>query len=143
MENDSAPQRDSYAPFTSTVWTLIRDVQTAATRERRDALNELLARYWRPVYAYYRSRRMSPEDAEDLTQGLLESMVEGGAVLRVDPARGRFRDWLAVCARNFMLDQQRRAATRKRAPRGGLLSIDRLKALHAWFSRSLEKELVR
>jgi RNA polymerase sigma factor (sigma-70 family) len=130
MEEDLPSQRDSYARFPSTVWTLIREVQASPTREGRAALGRLLAQYWRPIYAYYRSRRVCCEDAEDLTQGFLESVVANKAILRVDSAAGSFRDWLAVCARNFMLDRQRRAAARKRAPSGGLLSIDRLKALY-------------
>lgn len=119
-------QWDSRAEFSSTAWTLIRQAQTLSTDERCYALDAVLGRYWKPIYAFFRAKGKSTHDAEDLVQGFLESFVEGRDICRVDPCAGRFRDWLVVCARNYMLDVERRQAAQKRRPPGRLISLESL-----------------
>jgi len=120
-------QRDSHAEFASTAWTLIRRAQALSTDERRDALGVVLCRYWKPIYAFFRAKGKSTHDAEDLVQGFLESFVERHDICRVHPCDGRFRDWLVVCARNYMFDVERRRAARKRHPSGRLISLETLR----------------
>lgn len=120
-------QRDSFADFSSTAWTLIRQAQALSTEERREALGLVLRRYWKPIYAFFRAKGKSTHDSEDLVQGFLESFVAGNDICQVDPCAGRFRDWLVVCARNYMLDVERRKAAQKRRPSGSLISLEALK----------------
>ena len=42
----------------------------------REALSSLCQTYWYPLYAYLRRRGLDPEDARDLTQGFLTSLIE-------------------------------------------------------------------
>ena len=42
----------------------------------REALASLCETYWYPLYAYLRRRGLDPEDARDLTQGFLTSLIE-------------------------------------------------------------------
>jgi RNA polymerase sigma-70 factor (ECF subfamily) len=42
----------------------------------RAALATLCETYWYPLYAYVRRRGTSPDDARDLTQGFLMSLLE-------------------------------------------------------------------
>ncbi len=50
-----------------------------------------------PVYAYFRRRRVSPEDAEDLTQQVFLTLLNAGA--RFDERRGVLRGFVFGIAR--------------------------------------------
>lgn len=119
---------DSFAPFPTTAWTLIREAQAASRPQRAALLHDLLRRYWKPVYTWYRATGKSPHDAEDLVQGFLCEFVAGEDILRIDQPQKRFRDWVRVCARNHMLDQERRSRARKRRPERGVVSFADLAA---------------
>ena len=79
-----------------------------------DALNELCANYWPPLYAFLRREGRSPEQAADLTQGFFALMLERGAFGQADPLRGRFRTFLLTSLRRFALDQYRMDSAQKR-----------------------------
>lgn len=87
-----------------------------------DALGEVCRAYWRPVYVFFRARGCAPEDAEELTQGLFESLMAPGKLAAFDPERGRFRRWLRGAARNLMLNDLRERRTQRRG--GGWTRID-------------------
>ena len=62
----------------------------------REALSSLCQTYWYPLYAYLRRRGLDPEDARDLTQGFLTSLIErqdfeGLRQDRADSARSFWR----------------------------------------------------
>jgi hypothetical protein len=57
----------------------------------RRALDDLLAIYWFPLYAYLRRRGLSAHDAQDTTQGFLASLLERDDFATLTPARGKFR----------------------------------------------------
>lgn len=54
-----------------------------------------------PVYAYFRRRRVSPEDAEDLTQQVFLALLDPGA--RFDERRGVLRGFVFGIARRVWL----------------------------------------
>lgn len=83
---------------------------------RPDALAELCRAYWQPIYCFIRARGFPPEDAEDLTQGLFVTLLAPGALDRVDPRRGAFRNWLRAAARHYLCNELDR---RRRKIRGG------------------------
>ena len=113
----------SRAPFPTTSWTLIRQAQAAMPDARRAILQSLLRRYWKPVYAWFRSQGKSREDAEDLVQGFLNRLVVNDSLLaQVVPGR-RFRSWVRVCARNYLIDESRRGKSLRRMPEAGILSF--------------------
>jgi RNA polymerase sigma-70 factor (ECF subfamily) len=41
----------------------------------QQALADLCGLYWRPLYAFARRRGRSPEDAQDLVQGVFEHLI--------------------------------------------------------------------
>ena len=91
--------------FRTTSWTLI-----VHARENPGDLEELLGRYWSPVYAFLRRSGRRAEEAEDLTQGFLsEVMLRRDLIGRADPERGRFRSFLLAALRRFVIDSHRRA----------------------------------
>ena len=60
----------------------------------RVALAALCETYWYPLYAYARRRGAGAEDARDLTQAFLASLIERRDFERVRQDRGRFRAFL-------------------------------------------------
>ncbi|MCP3904449.1 MAG: sigma-70 family RNA polymerase sigma factor [Planctomycetes bacterium] len=100
--------------FKTTSWTLIGDA-----RDNRSDLEQLLAQYWSPVYAFLRRRGERPADAEDLTQAFLAKIVlDRKLISQADPARGRFRTYLISALKNFVIDEYRHVRGRDgtRAP---------------------------
>ncbi len=68
MESSDAPLFPAGSGlFTRTRWSLVR----RATAGAGGALDELLAIYWHPLYAWARRGGRSPEDASDGVQGFL------------------------------------------------------------------------
>jgi RNA polymerase sigma-70 factor (ECF subfamily) len=101
--------------YPSTRWSVVCAAGGEGA-EARAALAWLCERYWEPLRAHVRRRGFSPEDAEDLTQDFLVSVVHGEVVPRADRERGRFRTFLLAC-----LDHQlgHARARRAAAKRGG------------------------
>lgn len=98
-----------------TRWSLVfrAAVPDAAGRQ---ALDELCGTYWPAVFAFYRAAVRDDERARDLTQGLFAQLLARGDFGAADPARGRFRHWLAACARHWLLDA---VAHERAGKRGG------------------------
>ncbi len=110
--------------FESTRWSLIHRVREGSDAERGAALGELCAAYWYPLYAFARRSGQSPADAEDLTQGFFEKIVETHLFAGASPARGRLRSFLLFSFKNYLTNEWRRDNARKRG--GGLdrVSLD-------------------
>jgi hypothetical protein len=62
--------------FHTTHWTLVMASAHDQGQTGRAALAALCQIYWYPVYAFARRRAHSPPDAQDLTQGIMESEPE-------------------------------------------------------------------
>lgn len=94
--------------FPDTQWTLhiIATMHGDAAAGR--ALNDLCLKYRQPVYALFRSKGLSHEAAEDLTQELLSRLTHSRIWQRADRAKGRFRDYLHKIAFNAFLNYLRR-----------------------------------
>lgn len=110
--------------FQTTRWSLIlRARQPDAVG--REAIEELLAAYWQPVYAFYRRLGADAETAADLTQGLFAHLLTRDDLAAAAPERGRFRAFLATCARHWWMNERARATSAKRG--GGVtpLPLDR------------------
>jgi RNA polymerase sigma factor (sigma-70 family) len=117
----------SQAPFADTPWSVVLRARHDST-EGRAALEKLCHLYWSPVYAFIRRRGFGREDAQDLTQGFFVSVLDGAPFAGADPARGRFRGFLAVALRWYLGDHRERLAAWKRGGRTGFISLDDLAA---------------
>ncbi len=99
--------------FKTTCWTLVLSARTD-----RAKLEELLERYWSPVYAFLRRRGASPPDAEDLTQSFLWEVLIGRDLIgQANAAQGRFRWFVLAALKNYRIDAIRRMTSQKRNPR--------------------------
>jgi RNA polymerase sigma-70 factor (ECF subfamily) len=106
----------SAARFPTTCWSRIVAARGPVTDEAREALSQLCAAYWYPLYAFIRRTGHGPEEALDLTQGYFARLLERGNVAAADAAKGRFRAFLRADCGRFLAD---RRAHDRAAKRGG------------------------
>jgi len=82
---------------------------------RRDAEEELVKRYLRPVRVYARPYFLAGGDSEDLIQEAMFGLLK--AIREFDPSRdARFRTFAEVCIRNRIRSAVTNAARSKHAP---------------------------
>jgi len=112
------------ANFATTHWSMVLDAGDRASPDSDDALANLCATYWYPLYAYVRRKGQSASDAKDATQEFFAHVLEKGSLGAADPDRGRFRSFLLTAFKNFLADEYDRRQTQKRGGRVSLLSLD-------------------
>jgi RNA polymerase sigma factor (sigma-70 family) len=111
--------------FPETVWSTLLGSSGPDTPQRREALNDLVQIYWRPVYKYIRTAgRASIEDAKDLTQEFFSYLLEGGILARYDREKARFRSYLKGVLSNFLSVERRDAARLKRGGGQAPVALD-------------------
>jgi RNA polymerase sigma factor (sigma-70 family) len=86
------------------------------SRAARTALAALCEAYWYPLYAYVRRWGATADDAQDLTQAFLASLLERRDFKGLSQERGRFRAFLLASLRHFLAND---AAKRRSKKRGG------------------------
>jgi DNA-directed RNA polymerase specialized sigma24 family protein len=101
--------------FPQTRRSLVARIGAGEPAERRAAQGELIATYWKPVYAYLRLRwRHDNERAKDATQGFFAAVIEKHWLADFDPARARFRAYLRACVDRFVANEERARAAQRR-----------------------------
>jgi RNA polymerase sigma-70 factor (ECF subfamily) len=109
--------------FNTTHWSVV----LAARGESADAqaaLEKLCRVYWYPLYAFVRRQGHTPGDAEDLIQGFFARLLERKDLETVQRERGRFRSYLLVSLKHFVLNTQLRARAEKRGGGQSFMSLD-------------------
>lgn len=80
--------------FRSTRWGVVLAAAGGPSAEAHEALADLCAEYWYPLYAFARRRGHGPEAAEDLVQGYFARLLEKGAwPPSTGPGGGSGRTW--------------------------------------------------
>ena len=105
-------------PFETTRWSLVVAAGGDDSSAARAALATLCETYWYPLYAYVRRRGASADDARDLTQGFLTSLLERRDFEHLRQERGRFRAFLLASLQHFLANDAARRRTQKRG--GGM-----------------------
>jgi len=114
--------------FPKTRWSLVLAAAGSDGEQRQAALTEICRQYWYPLYAYVRRRGVSPEDAQDLTQGFFEHLLELKSIERIRNADfGKLRSFLLTSIQNWMTKQHHKNAAAKRGG-GKVFSMDSLSA---------------
>jgi RNA polymerase sigma factor (sigma-70 family) len=109
--------------FPSTRHSLFEAVAAAGTLPG-DALDQVIALYWKPVYKYIRYKwRKDNEAAKDLTQSFFASALERDFFRQFDPAKASFRTYLRMALDRFAANQH---AAANRQKRGGAVSFETL-----------------
>ena len=106
--------------FEPTAWTVILQAQDHS----REALEKLIHFYWKPVYLYVRRWGASIEAAKDLTQGFFAEFLERDFLKDVSKEKGRFRTFLLVSLRHYLVNQAEHARAKKRGGGIAQFSLD-------------------
>lgn len=80
----------------------------------RPSLSEVYEEHVWDLYGFFGYRRLSRQDAEDLTQATFERAAH--AYTRYDPKRASVKTWLLAIAHNLLIDHYRRESLREHAP---------------------------
>ena len=100
--------------FVTTRWTAVLTAGRSDTTCARRALAELCRTYWYPLYAYARRRGNAPHDAEDLTQGFFEQLLELRSLEGVTREKGKFRAFLLAAMNHYLASEHAWATAQKR-----------------------------
>jgi len=92
------------------------------------ALEALCSTYWYPLYAFVRRQGYALEDAQDLTQGFFEHLLEHRTLERVSREKGRFRSFLLASLKYYVADQRAHEQRQKRGGGRQHFSLDALTA---------------
>ena len=111
----------AYHGFPTTRPTLL-EAATGDGASAREALNAVMALYWKPVYKHARIQwKRSNEEVKDLVQGFFASLIEQDTLAKFDPAKGRLRTYLRACLDRYVMKQDESAS---RLKRGGGVDFD-------------------
>jgi RNA polymerase sigma factor (sigma-70 family) len=113
--------------FATTHWSVVLSAQ-GESPAAQEALEKLCRGYWRPIYSFVRRQGCGREEAEDLTQGFFELLLERRDFDIVRKEKGRLRSYLLVSLKNFLADERHRAMAIKRGRGQRLVSLEELRA---------------
>lgn len=114
----------SDSTFRTTHWSAVWTARDKTSSQAQQALAELCQTYWYPLYAYIRRRGSDPLEAEDLTQGFFERLLEKDYLGDLTPGGGRFRSFLLTALKHFLANEWDRKQTLKRGGRAVTVSRD-------------------
>lgn len=126
--------------FPNTQWSKLFAVKDETGTARRDALNFLIQRYWKPAYCFVRRYGHSEEDAKDLVQEFFTVCLQKEFFGKADPARGRFRNLLLSSLSNFLRNAHRAEHAQIRRPEGGFVSVHDLATGEGFVFHPVERE---
>ncbi len=114
----------SHASFDETDWSLVGALMDSREEFAEAALARLLRDYWAPIFAYIRRSGRPRQEAVDLAQEFIATVVlKRGLFHSADRSRGRFRALIKTSVRHFLAEEHRRASARKSRPTGMLRSL--------------------
>lgn len=100
--------------FQPTLWTTILRAKDHEAPDRREALDRLITRYWKPAYFFIRQKGHDVESAKDLTQAFFATFLEKDFLKSVEPERGRFRSFILAALSHFLSNEYDRSRALKR-----------------------------
>ena len=110
------------------------------SRAARHALATLCEAYWYPLYAYIRRWGATADDAPDLTQAFLMSLLERRDFTGLSQERGRFRAFLLASLRHFLANDAAKRRSRKRGGDAATLPLQSDDAEHRYLVEPIDSE---
>jgi len=125
--HDQTSMGGSREAFLTTEWSVIELIRDGRKPSSVALINDLLRKYWKPVYCYLRRKGYNNDQAKDLTQGFFHEVVLGRSLIEhAEQSRGRFRTFLLTALQQYIAGVHRKQSTRKRMPKGDLTGLDEL-----------------
>ncbi|MCI0738612.1 MAG: sigma-70 family RNA polymerase sigma factor [Gemmataceae bacterium] len=100
--------------FDTTHWSVVLAAGEAGSPRATEALSHLCQTYWYPLYAFVRRNGHDVEAARDLTQEFFARLLERDYLRNAAPHKGRFRTFLLVALKRFLVNEWHRGCTLKR-----------------------------
>jgi RNA polymerase sigma-70 factor (ECF subfamily) len=118
-------KRDTPQPlFLTTRWSMVLSARDKTSPVSACALESLCQAYWYPLYAYVRRQGHSAHDAQDLTQAFFARLLEKDYLQAAARERGRFRTFLIVAMKRFLMNEWDKVRSQKRGGGHILISLD-------------------
>jgi len=131
MSWNEIPMHRGSRRFQTTHWSRVRQA-TRPDSGGRQALEELCARYWPPLYAFARHRGCDAEQARDRTQSFFVELLDSPTLARADASRGRFRTYLLTCFQRHLGRVHASENARKRGGQHRTFSLDTADEEASW-----------
>jgi len=122
MSDEYAIKKDPV--FTSTHWSQVLAGADTSSPQAAAALAQLCRTYWYPLYAFVRREGFGAEQAQDLTQEFFARLLEKNFIASAAREKGRFRSFLLVALRRFLINEEERSHAQKRGGSQTLVSLD-------------------
>ena len=137
----SSDRRTQYRRFPTTRWSLVDLAAVGRDTTGRNALDELLTRYWPALKTHLVvKKRIDSNEAEDLVQGFIENKIlERDLISTAESGRGRFRSLLATALDNYVANQMRQRSAAKREP-DRATSLDQVAYEHSAATRDAPQD---
>ena len=111
--------------FPATRHSVIERIRDGNDDARREAFGDLIEGYWKPVYKHLRiTWRLTPDDAQDLTQGFFADAFQKSWLEKFEPGKARFRTFVRVCADRFVMNARQAASRLKRGGAAQTVALD-------------------
>jgi len=124
MPDESSSRGGKGGLFATTHWSLVLAAADTQNPRSREALAELCAGYWYPLYALVRHLGNDSDAAQDLTQGFFTELLEKKTLAVATPDRGSFRAFLKTSVRHYLSHERERAQAQKRGGGHAPIALD-------------------
>src|SRR5262245_59213857 len=114
LEPDSDVPPSVGAKFATTHWSVVLAAGEGDSPRAGQALERLCRTYWPPLYTFLRREGRREEDAQDLVQGFLASLLARQSLSGVDRSRGKFRSFLLASLKHYLANDYDRSQAIKR-----------------------------
>lgn len=122
MSNPHVIRKDP--DFTSTHWSQVITAADSSSPRAAEALAQLCRTYWYPLYAFTRRQGIGAEEAQDLTQAFFARLLEKNFIAAAAEEKGRFRSFLLVALKRFLINERERGQALKRGGGQPIIGLD-------------------
>jgi len=127
-ESDPASEIPARSWFVTTRWSVVLSAKDRTSPDSAQALEKLCRTYWYPLYAFARGAGHAPADAQDLTQEFFARFLAKDYLKVVAPEKGRFRTFLRLAFKRFLIHEWARLRAQKRGGGGAEAAFDAMSA---------------
>src|SRR5262245_53136788 len=110
--------------FNTTQWSVVLAAADTDAAQAAEALAQLCRKYWYPLYVFVRRSGHGAEEARDLTQEFFARLVEKNFLRSATPDKGRFRSFLLVAMKRFLVNEWHKEQTLKRGGAQSFIALE-------------------